>query len=1206
MLSNKMIRCILIGLWMHCVAGISCTPQNTENDGKDRVTTTGRSNITASSSANNKEDAQRLSDYQPGVVLIKFKQNYLRLIDKDYSATLKKLGVERLGARTSQGLDVVKITTNETVREASSRLSRDTRIEYAEPNWRIGLLAVPNDTLFPDQWGLHNTGQVVLDEKSIPFIGIEDADIDAVEAWDMAKNYLDEIIVAIVDTGVAYDHVDLAANMWTNQAEIQGQPDVDDDGNGKVDDLYGWNFAEDNNDAYDLRTHGTHLAGILGAVGNDSDGVIGVAWNAKVKIMSLRIMRDTQPSSAFVSDAVEAFGYAVDNGAKIINCSWWTQGRKSQALQDAVASAENHGVVIVSAAGNFSLDIDEDTFNAYPAEYENDNVFSVAATDNQDRAARFTNWGLGSVDVAAPGVAIMSTLNSRYDPDKRIYGAMSGTSMASPLVAGAIAVMLQHKPDLVMEQGPGSYDFSPLREALFASVDPIPDLEGKIVTAGRINLHRALRYIDGQNLSPVARVGGAKMHRVGMEVVLDGSVSFDPEGGNISAYNWSLKAPGNSHTELEILGSSVKFVPDVCGYYEVTLTVETRSGISHPNVTNVLAMNWEPLKPHIESAHPYYNNFFESLGTIQKPGATLIASHISQLELEFGWDLVGVSPKNLQNMNQFDRYTGIRHDFTGAVFEDDTLYVHFESDEIESRYGVVVDSFFWCNQNSSCSPGMGDCDLDPTTGEGGCETDLANDPGHCGWCDHSCSNNGEGGVCVDGKCVSSQLVCHDGYADCNQESYDGCETHLSKDIENCGQCGNLCDFPNVSFSTCNGGLCLVASCEIDENNDIRYADCNGTPDDGCEIDLMNDANNCGTCHRDCALLDPKKYKNVESFTGDCELGLCETICKPGWYDCNKSLHDGCESDLSDSQNCGQCSRICSFPWAEGICVDPSTGTCGLGPCAFSHNDCDQDPQNGCETLIIFDINNCGSCGNVCPEAQNAMNYCFFGTCGMYCIPGFADCDNDEQNGCETDTTNDIENCGSCSYPCMPYANATTVCVEGTCQMSCNEPYVDCDGSIGTGCEIDIDHDPSNCGECGKQCSGADHADPACEQGDCALACKANYGDCDGNTENGCEIDLSLNKSHCGACNTACGQKNNATSLCDQGVCVHNCNEGYGDCNASMADGCEAKLDNLGQCPEEESEGDGGCNTGGSPRTALPIFLFMLSGLLWLRRYCWTS
>ncbi len=1206
MLAWRIFAWFLLGLLLFLCFGLSCSNKAEKSNVEKSTSAAFVSTYPKLPSDIQEKSAwKKQPDHQPGVLLIKFKQDYLRYIDQNYAVIMKELGLERSGPRNAHGLDVVTITTKESALQASARLSRDVRIEYAEPNWRIGLFAVPNDPLFENQWSLHNTGQVVIGDNGFPILGIEGADIDAVEAWDMTSNSLDEIIVAILDTGIAYDHADLATNMWVNQSEQDGQPGVDDDGNGLVDDIYGWNFAEDNNNPYDYETHGTHLAGIVAAVGNDNYGIVGVAWNARVKIMSLRVMRDNQPPSGFVLDAVEAFDYAVNHGAKIINCSWWTLGRKSQALHDAVTSAENHGVVVVSAAGNFFLDNDEDDLNTYPAEYENDNVISVAATDNRDRAARFTNWGRTSVDVAAPGVGILSTINTKASPDFPEYLPMSGTSIASPIVAGAIAVMLQQKPDLIVEQGPGSFDFGPLREALFSSIEPISDLEDKTVTGGRINLLRALQYIEKQDLPPIAKIGGTHMRRVGEEVIVDGSGSFDPEGVEISAYEWSLKAPEHSHAQLDTYRATAKFVPDVCGYYEITLSVEAGAQKSDPNVVTVLAMNWQPLKTPIETRHPYPFYVFYRIGRIVKPGATLIAAHFKRCEFEHDSDfLVFMDDEDVSQIIYYDFYTGKRGEFTGPVYENHAITLGLLADSSISLYGFVSDSYFWCNQNSTCSQGTGDCDLDPLTGEGGCEIDLTSDPENCGWCEHSCSLNGVGGVCVEGKCVSTDLICFDGYMDCNQESYDGCETYLSEDIDNCGECGRVCDLANVSSGECVGGTCQVVTCVVDWANDIHFENCNGISSDGCEIDLMHDSDNCGECHRKCAMLDPDKLDNVEAFSGDCGLGECELVCKPGWYDCNQLDEDGCESDLSDSENCGECGHRCAYSGAEGICVDPTARTCAMGSCLPGFDDCDQASHNGCETGITQDPSNCGVCGNVCPQVINGTTQCAAGSCILQCDFLFQNCDNDIQNGCEVDVRDDVTNCGTCGNVCMPFANAASVCNFGSCQMSCNESFMDCDGSIGTGCEIDIHNDPKNCGGCEKQCIGAANADAACEQGGCTIACKNDFGNCDDNAENGCEIDLSQSISHCGACNTMCEQKSNATPLCDKGDCILNCNNGWGDCNESESDGCEAKLDDKGKCPEEDNQNQdgGGCHhTDGSPRSLIPMLLFMLGGLLWLRR-----
>ncbi|HCO95094.1 MAG TPA: hypothetical protein DIU00_14270, partial [Phycisphaerales bacterium] len=267
------------------------------------------------------------------------------------------------------GLAIVKLPAGSSVLNAGIKFLQSANVLYAEPNYKYRLFAVPNDPNFPDLWGLDNTGQTG---------GTEDADIDAPEAWDITTGSSD-IVVAVIDTGIDYQHPDLAANMWVNTAEQLGTPGVDDDENGYIDDIYGYDFAgtsaarsnDGKSDPKDALYHGTHIAGIIGAVGNNGLGVTGVCWN--VKMMALKIFADdfnTVPE-VFASDAIIAIQYAIDNGADIINASWGGE-YDSQTLKEAIEKAGNAGVLFVAAAG-IDYGNDNDVNPVYPASYELDN-----------------------------------------------------------------------------------------------------------------------------------------------------------------------------------------------------------------------------------------------------------------------------------------------------------------------------------------------------------------------------------------------------------------------------------------------------------------------------------------------------------------------------------------------------------------------------------------------------------------------------------------------------------------------------------------------------------------------------------------------------------------------------------------------------------------------------------------------------------------
>jgi len=337
-------------------------------------------------------------------------------------------------------------------------LSSDSRVSYVEPNHVVTIAATPNDPSFDQLWGLHNTGQTG---------GTNDKDIDAPEAWDLATGDA-SIVVAVVDTGVDFSHPDLSAQRWVNPLEtVNG---VDDDGNGLLDDWSGWDFVNDDNDPFDDNRHGTHVSGTIGATGNNGVGVVGVNWD--VKIMALKFL--SSAGSGSTADAIDATLYAADHGADVASNSWGG-GPYDQALLDAIEYGASRGMLFVAAAGNDGRNTD--TTPTYPATYDSDTVFAVAATDHNDALAFFSNYGAKTVDLGAPGVGILSTTPGNT------YQSFDGTSMATPHVAGAAA--------LVEDEFPGATLYG-IKALLMNSVDPVAALTGKTLSDGRLNVGNAL------------------------------------------------------------------------------------------------------------------------------------------------------------------------------------------------------------------------------------------------------------------------------------------------------------------------------------------------------------------------------------------------------------------------------------------------------------------------------------------------------------------------------------------------------------------------------------------------------------------------------------------------------------------------------------------------------------------------------------------
>lgn len=352
------------------------------------------------------------------------------------------------------------VKTNESVIKS---LQDSGLVEYVEPNYIYSINQIPNDPDFNKLWGLRNQGQ----EDPKGQLGVADVDIDAEKAWDITTGSRD-VIVAVIDTGVAYNAADLKENIWVNEGEIPNNG-IDDDKNGYVDDVHGWDFANNDNDPLDDHGHGSHCSGTIGAKGNDGIGVAGVAWN--VRIMGLKFL--SASGSGSLSGAIGAIDYATSMGAHIQSNSWGGGGR-SQALLEAIERANSADSLFVAAAGNSSLN--NDVSESYPANYEVENVISVAAANNQAKLAYFSNYGKEKVHIAAPGVNIYSTTNTGYD-------AWSGTSMATPHVSGVAVLLKSEFPDMTAVQ---------IKERLLNTARPFAGFRSKVATSGMLNAYHAL------------------------------------------------------------------------------------------------------------------------------------------------------------------------------------------------------------------------------------------------------------------------------------------------------------------------------------------------------------------------------------------------------------------------------------------------------------------------------------------------------------------------------------------------------------------------------------------------------------------------------------------------------------------------------------------------------------------------------------------
>jgi subtilisin family serine protease len=397
----------------------------------------------------------------------------------------------RSGIRAHHGRRVMLARLSSSSRaevlRAVEELRKDPNVAYVQPDYRLSALDIPNDPDFPRQYHLDNIGQTSG--------GVVDADIDAPEAWSLQKSAR-RVIIGLIDTGIDYLHPDLADNVWTNPGEIPGNG-IDDDNNGFIDDVHGWDFANNDNDPMDDNMHGTHCAGIIAAAGNNGIGVCGVAWQAQ--IMGLKFLDAT--GNGYTSSAINAINYAAAMGVKLTSNSWGG-APFDQALSDAIAGSN---ALFVAAAGNNSADVD--AYPHYPAGYSLDNILSVAASTSADGLAYFSNYGAYSVDVAAPGEAIYSTtpreqttaMLNRTVPLPAMYGELSGTSMATPIVSGIAALIMERNTILTAGE---------VKSIIMNSVDYVAGLQGKCQTSGRVNLEKALQNTPAAWLtaSPVSLV----------------------------------------------------------------------------------------------------------------------------------------------------------------------------------------------------------------------------------------------------------------------------------------------------------------------------------------------------------------------------------------------------------------------------------------------------------------------------------------------------------------------------------------------------------------------------------------------------------------------------------------------------------------------------------------------------------------------------
>lgn len=393
-------------------------------------------------------------------VIIKFKTNIKEEEKEKVRKTYSKIESKKF---ETYGIECLQLDGKSSILDIVKELNNNPVIEYAEPDYICYPTIIPNDTYMNELWGLENCF---------------DTDIDATSAWDINMG-ANEVVVAVIDEGLDINHSDIKDNVWINHGEI---PDdgIDNDNNGFIDDVNGWDFANDDNSVYDILDgdfHGTHVAGTIAAKANNNNGIVGVAPN--IKIMPLKFMR---PEGGYLSDAIEAIEYANMMGVKIANNSW-SVPVYAKSLEKAI---NDYNGVFVVAAGNNGKDADET--EQYPASLNCENIISVAAVDILGQLATFSNYGKSTIDVAAPGVGILSLIPND------MYFSANGTSMAAPHVSGIVALLLSEDNTLSVNQ---------ICSIINSTTKPLDSLQEKIITGGMANAYNSLKSICNE-LQPVS------------------------------------------------------------------------------------------------------------------------------------------------------------------------------------------------------------------------------------------------------------------------------------------------------------------------------------------------------------------------------------------------------------------------------------------------------------------------------------------------------------------------------------------------------------------------------------------------------------------------------------------------------------------------------------------------------------------------------
>jgi subtilisin family serine protease len=419
------------------------------------------------------------AQFRPGEIIIKLKAAHARSFlsrKSTYGVQVKEL------MNLKSGNFVVLNTSNKSLTNIIAKLNADPAVEYAEPNYIYRAIDIKNskstqDPKFEVLWGLLNKGdnEPAGSRGGSANSGVAGIDINAINAWKITKGSK-KVKIAVIDTGIDYNHPDLKSNIWTNQAEADGRAGVDDDGNGYIDDIHGYDFANNDGDPMDGNGHGTHCAGTIAAEHDNNIGVAGVMANAT--LVGIKFLTDE--GSGDTASAIKAVDYATKLNVDIMSNSWGGGGH-SKALKEAIERARDAGIVFTAAAGNSATNNNIEPH--YPSNYKVDNVISVAANNYNNKLAFFSCYGSKTVHVSAPGRNILSTVpNNSYD-------VFSGTSMATPHVSGVIGLYIAEH---------GRRNVKQIRNELMRSSVYGKDYSKKIISKGRVDAYNFLTGVVAQ------------------------------------------------------------------------------------------------------------------------------------------------------------------------------------------------------------------------------------------------------------------------------------------------------------------------------------------------------------------------------------------------------------------------------------------------------------------------------------------------------------------------------------------------------------------------------------------------------------------------------------------------------------------------------------------------------------------------------------